>query len=144
MSTWYNSKGEIIASGEAGVVISGLNAKVNELIAQLSVITADRDAFARQFHENRDWCGEVYKYLHAETAKNRDLETEIEDLQQQNSKLLSALMSMTMQYLSYKDDLFSHDFMSAGEETLALLVELGIMTEVKPSYFKLVKKDEEK
>jgi hypothetical protein len=66
-------------------------------------------------------------------------------LEQKNEKLLSALMSMTYQYLSYSpregnDTLFTHDFISAGEETLALLVELGIMLEIKPSYFKLVNK----
>jgi hypothetical protein len=89
--------------------------------------------------------GEVRSFI----RHRNQLIQENENLIQKNKTLLSALMSMSYQYLAYSarkgnNVLFTHDFMSAGEETLALLVELGIMEEIKPSYFKLVKEIEEK
>jgi hypothetical protein len=55
----------------------------------------------------------------------------------ENDNLLSALMSMCWQYLSDDDEkTFTHDFMSAGEETLGLMVTLGYMVEFKRGHFK--------
>jgi len=43
--------------------------------------------------------------------------------------MLEALVSMAYQYLSCADEkVLTHDFMSAGEETLSLLESLGIAT----------------
>ena len=68
------------------------------------------------------------------------MQQKLDTVSTQNEELLEALTSMTRQYLSISEDVFSHDFMSAGEETLALLVKLGLMIEFKPSYYKFVSK----
>jgi hypothetical protein len=59
-----------------------------------------------------------------------------EELKKENERLLSALLSMAYQYLSSsREEEFTHDFMSAGEETLALLEEMGYVTEVRRGHY---------
>lgn len=52
-------------------------------------------------------------------------------------KLQSALLSMCQQYLSDDDGVMHHSFMSAGEEALYLLEDLGIVENVGREQFKV-------
>jgi hypothetical protein len=65
----------------------------------------------------------------------------IKQLEKTNKALLSALLSMTYQYLSSgREEEFTHDFMSTGEETLGLLEDMGYVVEYRPSRFQATDK----
>jgi hypothetical protein len=70
--------------------------------------------------------------VHIQANVLAQMAAELLALREQNGKLISALRSMADQYLQDRDGTYSHDFMSAGEETLPLLEELGYMREVAP------------
>jgi hypothetical protein len=95
----------------------------NSMVRQLAAMTADRDSEKR-------WADEYHRL--AETYQARC------------ELLKSALVSMVHQYLREDNDLdceiFTHDFMSAGEETLELLVDIDEMEEFELTRFRFVRK----
>jgi hypothetical protein len=66
----------------------------------------------------------------------RHLKDELAAAREARDEIMSALQSMSRQYLwcadatQDKPNTYSHDFMSAGEETIELLVRLGIMEHI--------------
>lgn len=48
-----------------------------------------------------------------------------------------ALLQMCQQYLQHEDGIFEHDFMTAGEETLDLLKDMGLVVESAPCRYTL-------
>lgn len=66
-----------------------------------------------------------------------DRDAEIERLNKLRARILDALVGMIFQYLpdNTGDGRYSHTFMSAGEDTLGLMWELGLMREVAPEVF---------
>ena len=60
------------------------------------------------------------------------------ELQELNQQLIASLESMASQYLTRSDGRMTHDFMSAGEECLPLLEDLGIVTTADDVYYEWV------
>jgi hypothetical protein len=56
------------------------------------------------------------------------LQSALTTAQEENKKLLSALISMCEQYLQQENGTLFHMFMSAGEEATELLEDMGYLT----------------
>jgi hypothetical protein len=53
-------------------------------------------------------------------------------------EVLDALLSMAEQYLYERDrDMYTHDFMCAGEDCLDVLERAGLMEKVNAAYYRL-------
>jgi len=60
--------------------------------------------------------------------ENDKLQSALTTAQEENKKLLSALISMCEQYIQNEDGTLFHMFMSAGEEATELLEDMGYLT----------------
>jgi hypothetical protein len=76
----YRTEVEAIAAWNKRPAEDDLAACVRGLLGRVEELEGVAAATLKQYHENQDHCGEVYKELHAVTAKNRELETELESL----------------------------------------------------------------
>ena len=73
------------------------------------------------------WCGGVA------TAAGTDCVCTVCDLQKQLWRVTGALMSMVNQFfMTEEDGTISHSFMSAEEEAIDVLLDLGLAEEVTP------------
>ena len=60
-------------------------------------------------------------------------------------ELLDALLSMAEQYLyDSKKEMFTHDFMCAGEHCLDVLERVGLLKQVNAAYYKYKETEDEK